>query len=390
VPESEREFSLLLGGPLYQLYLRTRLARTTLDLVVRRTAIIALICWLPLLVLAAMAGHLTGGVVVPFVRDPEVHIRFLAALPLLIVSEVYVHERMHTMVPQFLEHNLIAPQDQPRFQKMVTSAMRLRDSVVAELVLLGLVLTMGYWVWQQNFPLTVSTWYRINTATGLHLTTAGWYYSFISLSIFRFILIRWYYRLFIWYRFLWHVRKLRLHFNFYHPDRSGGLGFLSTSVEAFAPVFVSQIMVVSGTILTRILYAGAQLPAFKFEIAGALVLAMLVIVFPLLFFAPQLEQAGRKARHEFGTLASEYVEDFRGKWVEHRNPAGEPLLGTPDIQSLADLANSFTVANETRLVPISKQTLIRLVIMVALPVVPLTLTMFSLEELIRRLFKLGF
>jgi hypothetical protein len=117
---------------------------------------------------------------------------------------------------------------------------------------------------------------------------------------------------------------------------------------------------------------------------------VLVIVFPLLFFAPQLEHAGRKARHEFGTLASAYVEDFRGKWVEHRNPAGEPLLGTPDIQSLADLANSFTVASETRLVPISKQTLIRLVIMVALPVVPLTLTMFSLEELIRRLFKLGF
>lgn len=62
--DSEREFSLLLSGPLYQLYLRTRLARPALEFVVRRMLSISLICRLPPLLLATIAGQLTSGVAV--------------------------------------------------------------------------------------------------------------------------------------------------------------------------------------------------------------------------------------------------------------------------------------------------------------------------------------
>ncbi len=43
------DFSLVLGGPLYQLWRRTRLARDTLDLLRRRIVVLALLTWLPLL-----------------------------------------------------------------------------------------------------------------------------------------------------------------------------------------------------------------------------------------------------------------------------------------------------------------------------------------------------
>ena len=81
-----------------------------------------------------------------------------------------------------------------------------------------------------------------------HLTAAGYWYAFVSLPIFRFILYRWYYRLFIWYRFLWQVRGMPLHFNLYHPDRVGGLGFLAASVQIFAPILVAQTMALAGII----------------------------------------------------------------------------------------------------------------------------------------------
>jgi hypothetical protein len=74
----EINFSLVLGGPLYQLYLRSRLALPALELVVRRAVFMSLICWLPLLLLALMEGHGFGGVSLPFSRDIGVHIRFLA------------------------------------------------------------------------------------------------------------------------------------------------------------------------------------------------------------------------------------------------------------------------------------------------------------------------
>lgn len=387
--EEQNEFSLALGGPLYQLYLRTRLASPPIELLPRRILFISAVCWLPLLVLSGIDGHLSAGVTDAFLRDPEVHIRFLLALPLLIAAEVFMHGRIRRIVPEFLARGLIAPQDQPRFEKTVASAIRLRNSVIVEVILLALVVTLGYWVWSQSFTLTVSTWYRIVDGGVAHLTPAGHYYAFVSLTVFRFILIRWYFRLFIWYRFLWKVSAMPLHFNFFHPDRAGGLGFLAIGMEAFAPVFIAQTMVVAGNIFANILYAKMSLPNFRMQIGGILVLAVLALIFPLGFFAVRLAHAGRTAKLEIGNLASHYVDDFHRKWIEGTG-RGEPLLGSSDIQSLADMANSFSVVAGMRLLPLSKEILIRLIVLVGLPFLPLILTMVPLNELIRRLFKLAF
>src|SRR5215813_6422419 len=157
--EDQFDFSVVAGGPLYQLFLRTSLMRPGLELLIRRIVIISLSCWIPLLVMSTIEGHLTRGVSVPFLRDPEVQIRFLLALPLLIGSEVFVHRRLRLIVPQFVYRGIIASEDQANFQKAVTSAMRLRNSVAVEAILLVLVLTVGYWVWNSSFTLTMSTWY---------------------------------------------------------------------------------------------------------------------------------------------------------------------------------------------------------------------------------------
>lgn len=394
-PWDDPDFSLVLGGPLYQLYLRTRLVQPPLKLLHRRLVLIPLVCWLPLWPLVAAAGHLNSGAPVPFLRDPEVHIKFLLALPLLLAAEVVVHARMRRIVAQFLERNIIAAEDQPLFQKLVESAMRLRNSVAVELALFAVVLAIGFWMWGQNLKLTVSSlsissWYAIDQGGKMHLTAAGAYYALVSLTIFRFILLRWYLRLFIWYRFLWQVRGLPLHFNLYHPDRAGGLGFLSASLVAFAPVFVAQTATLAAVIYARILYAGDKLTAFTMEIAVTLLIFVLAITLPLGFFTVKLDRAARQARLEFGTLGSHYVDDFRNKWILGKGRAGEALLGTSDIQSLADLANSYTVIDGMSFFPISKQALIRLVVMIALPLLPLTLTMIPLSEIVNQVFKMLF
>ena len=95
----DREFSLALGGPLYQLYIRTKLLTSPLGLLRRRVVVISLICWGPLLILSALAGQALGGVTVPFLLDADVHVRFLAAIPLLIIAELIVHRRMQLKSP---------------------------------------------------------------------------------------------------------------------------------------------------------------------------------------------------------------------------------------------------------------------------------------------------
>ena len=69
---------------------------------------------------------------------------------------------------------------------------------------------------------------------------------------------------------------------------------------------------------------------------------------------------------------------------------GEELLGSGDIQSLADLGNSYSAVREMRIVPFGLEDITRLAAATAAPLLPLGLTIFSLEELIVRLVKIVF
>lgn len=175
-----------------------------------------------------------------------------------------------------------------------------------------------------------------------------------------------------------------------HPDRVGGLGFLANTVYAFTTLLVAHGAMLAAQFANRIFFAGAALTEFKVEI-GAMVLFLLCLVFaPLLVFAPQLAQAKRTGLSEYGSLAERYVREFDTKWLRGSSPTGEALVGSADIQSLADLANSFDVVRTMRIAPITKDAIIRLAAAVLIPIVPLALTMMSLEELLKRLFGLVF
>jgi hypothetical protein len=321
----------------------------------------------------------------------DVHIRFLVALPLLIVAELVVHQRMRFVVTQFLERQLIPESALARFDAAIASAFRLRNSVLAEVLLIAFVYGVGVLlIWRQYLALDTATWYAVPTAEGLKLSLTGVWYGYVSLPLFQFLLMRWYFRLFIWTRFLWRVSRLDLSLVPTHPDRVGGLGFLANTVYAFAPLAVAHGALLAGLIANRIFYLGAALPAFKIEIAVLVVSLLCVVLGPLLVFAPQLAQAKRTGNREYGTLAQRYVREFDAKWLRGGAPADESLVGSGDIQSLADLGNSFEVVRTMRLAPVTKEAILQLAAATLAPVVPLALTMMPLEELLKRLLGILF
>ena len=376
----------MLGGPLYQMYLRSGLIRPSADLVGRRILVFIVVAWLPLAVLTLAGGSAFGGVQVPFAFDLGVHARLLLALPLLIAAELIVHQRVQATVRQFVDRGIVAPEDRARFDAIIASVMRLRNSAVIEIALAGLSITVGYWVWRERMAMQIASWYvELDPAGAGSLTAAGWWYAFVSLNLFRFVLLRWYFRLLVWYVFLWRVSRLPLRLNPLHPDRAGGLGFIGNSVFAFIPLLVAQTAVLAGVIGNRILHEGAALPAFYMEIASAVALLMALVLAPLPFFIFQLARAKREGAREYGLLAMRYVDEFRDKWLGGRRPAGEPLVGSADLQSLADLAGAHDVLREMRVLPFSLQTIVRLAIVVAVPYLPLVLAMIPLEELVGRL-----
>jgi hypothetical protein len=387
-----QDFSLVLGGPLFQLLRRSHLSGDTLELMRRRIIIIPLLAWLPLLVLSALEGQALGGnVAVPFLLDVEAHVRFLVVLPLLIAAELVVHQRMRFVVRQFLERNLIPESALGRFEAAIAAALRLRNSVLAEVLLIAFVYCVGILIlWRQYMALDTATWYAAPTVAGLQLSLTGVWYGYVSVPFFQFLFMRWYFRLFIWARFLWQVSRLDLNLVPTHPDRVGGLGFLANTVYAFVPLAVAHGAMLAGPLANRIFFVGAALPEFKVEIAVLVVFLLGVVFGPLLVFAPQLAEAKRRGNREYGTLAERYVREFDAKWLRGGAPVDEALVGSGDIQSLADLANSFEVVRTMRLAPVTNQAILQLVAATLAPLVPLALTMMSLEELLKRLISIVF
>jgi hypothetical protein len=378
------DFSLVLGGPLYQLYLRACILQPELGLLGRRVVVITLFAWLPLLLLSALGGSLLGGdVKVDFLHDIEAHVRFLIALPVLIAAEMIVHQRVRLVVRQFVDGGIVVPDEMPKFHAAIDSAVRLRNSVALEVALLVLVYTFGHWAWQDRIALDTATWYG-----DPGLTLAGYWYAYVSIPIFQFILLRWYLRLLIWFWFLWRVSRLNLRITATHPDRAGGLGFLGDSAYAFAPLLFAQGALLAGLIASRIFYGGQTLLDFKME-AGVLIVFFIVFILgPLCMFTSHLARAKRQGEREYGAFAARYVQGFEEKWI--RGGADEQLLGTGDIQSLADLGNSYEVVRKMRVVPFGLDAVTRLAAATAAPLLPLALTMMPLADLVGHLLKIVF
>ena len=386
------DFSLVLGGPLFQLLRRAHLSDDALLLQRRRIVVISLLAWLPLAVLAALGGRLFGSdVAVPFLLDVDVHVKFLVAMPLLIAAELVVHQRMRSVALAFRERNLVSDAAAARLDAAVASAYRLRNSVTAEVLLIAIVYIVGVTiVWRQYVALDAATWYATPAAGGSNLTLAGFWYGYVSLPIFQFLLCRWYFRIFIWARLLWQVSRIELRLVPTHPDRVGGLGFLAATSHAFVPLLMAHGALLAGNLANQIFHAGASLTQFRLEILLLMILMVLLVVGPLLVFAPQLAAARRTGLREYGTLAQRYVRDFDAKWVRGGGGADEPMLGSGDIQSLADLGNSFAVVQDMRIVAVTKQAMLQLAVATVAPIVPLVLTLMPLEELLKKLLGILF
>lgn len=386
------DFSLVLGGPLYQLFRRSHLAGDALELLRRRVVTLSLFAWVPLFILSLLEGRLwDGGVTVPFLRDVDVYVKFFVALPLMVIAELVVHQRIRPVARQFLDRKLIPENSREAFDAALRSAARLRNSVVAEVFLLAMVFGVGVMViWRTQTAVEASGWYGTLSGGEWKPSLAGWWFGLVSLPFFQFIMLRWMFRLFIWARLMWQVSRLDLQLVPTHPDRCGGLGFLAGVCFAFAPLMLALGSLLSGSIANHIFYDGANLMGYKMEIIAVVAVLLLMVVGPLLVFIPVLAQAKRNGLREYGVLAQDYVREFDQKWLRGGAAADEPVLGSADIQSLADLNNSFEVIRTMRTIPFSREHLLQLGVLALLPMLPLLLTLVSFEELLGRLFKVVF
>ena len=386
VPPFIRPFLLMEGGPLYNLQKRVRLIRENAPQIKRRALAAALLTFFPLLILSALQHRAISHVDVPFVRDFSTYSRFLFAVPLLILAENVLGPRIASAAAHFIQAGLVPEKDYARFAGFIDRALRARDSILAEIILVIIAYILMV-VGNKEMAIHASTWYLTRTGTGTSLTWAGiWLFGFCA-PLFQFLTYRWLWRLFLWFQFLHRVNKLDLQLFPTHPDEAGGLGFIGETQRFFGIILFALSIGTAGVLANNLVYDKVPLQNFTAAIATYVIIAVLIIVLPLIVFSGRLLRTKRIGLHQYGTLATAYTGLFQKKWIEHDNPLNEPLLGTGDIQSLADLGNSFAIIEKMKPLPIDLRTLLHLVVASLLPMVPLLLAVMPLKDLLKLVFK---
>jgi hypothetical protein len=380
------ELSLMEGGPGDALLKRLRLIRPEFGAASARTAVsLAALTWLPLLVFSSIEGLALGGAKVPFLYDLAAHARFLVAVPVLVLAEIPIGRRLRGIAKRFLDAGLVREGDQKQFASCVFDTLRFRDWRLAGLILLVLAYSTTYAGISMNSSQRGGMWFEPSLAGGL--SPVGYYYALVSLPIFQFLMYRWAFRMLVWTRFLWQVSKLDLFLTPTHPDGAGGLGFLGKGSIPFGLILFALSSVVSAAIATRTLFSGATLEQFEVTYATLILLLLIVLAGPLMVFAPKLFRAKQDGLRRYGELASRYMQLFDNKWVEGVNTS-EPLLGTADIQSLADLGNSYELIRKMRVVPIALSDFIAMALAGVIPAIPLAATVMPVSEILKGIFKL--
>lgn len=313
-----------------------------------------------------------------------IHVRLLLVIPLFFVAESWLNPRMAVYVRGISRSGVVPPEELPALEAAVARTIRRKDSWVPDVVCLGIAVLMSVTDSRLHLLGATAAFDPARAADGV--TWAGEWYWVVCLPCFRFLMFRWLWRLGLWWTFLWRLSRLRLHLVPTHPDRVGGLGTLDSVHVHFMPLAFALSAQVAASLAEELSAGMATFDAAYPTLAVALIADAVLFVVPVFFFAPKLWACRLDGLREYMALAGRYVSSFDDKWVHGSTLPAQPLLGTPDLQSLADLNNSVSVIRGMRLVPAGRYMLISLALAAALPLLPLLLFEYPLHELAQKLF----
>ena len=376
------------GGPPRRLEAALRLVTPDKPAAPGRAALVSLLVWLPLVLLAAMQSFALGeDKLTDLLLDFGVHARYLVAVPLFIAAEAFTLSTLGKTARHFVGANLIRVSDRPRFESITASTRRLLNSTVVEIVVLLLAYFAVVVLIRVLSPETIPSWHKL-TKEHLSFSWAGWWHVAVSIPLSFLLLFGWLWRLFLWSLLLWRVSRLDLHLVPAHPDLSGGLQFVGASLRAFPLLSFAFGAVVAGGVANHVVHQGMHLLDFKYVIAALVVVILIVFVAPLTVFTREILQARRRGIFEYGAFASAVGRQMERKWLEPGGNADESALDVQHFSATTDLYQLVSNVYQIKSVPLDLQDLIAVVVAVLLPFLPVLLYEIPLNVIIPDLVKL--
>lgn len=369
--ESRLETFSLIGGPLHSIGRRLHLVRGESNSFPLGIAIGGFL-WVVLAGLALVEG--LGSRIVSL-GALDAHVRLLVAIPLFFACEAWIAPRFGAFVRQIVNAKVVPVAEWPALESEIGRIARWTNAWPVEALLLAASI-LG--------SILAPNDYLFGTAARAQSEIVGWWYWGVCIVAYRFLLLRWLARWVLWCHVLWRISRLDLRLIPTHPDGVAGLGELEIVHLHFIPFVLALSAVQSAVLAQGIAHGSIGVAAIYPSLAVLLLIDAIVFVGPLFIFSAKLWRCRVQGLRDYATFASRYVTSFDEKWVHGRSV--EPLLGTSDLQSLADLSNSVNVVRNMRIVPVSVRLLIHLGIAAAVPMLPLLLLKYPVDALVQRLF----
>lgn len=359
---ADRQEALFENAPPVGLQRRIGLTRAGRLDTTRRALVVAAVCWLPIVVLMAL---LPGSGQVP---RSGMHIRYLVVAPLLVLAESTCGTRLTALTRQFLIGNLVLERDRERFDRIVGSTMELLASPAVELL-----------AWLAAYAITTTV---LAGTAWREWSVAMWWNALVSLPLLLVLILGWLWRIALWARLLLLVSRLDLRLVASHPDRAGGLGFVSQSLRAFAIVAFAIGLILAGE-SARLVATTRAIPVSQVQLDVAVVaIVVTLMIMPLATLTPRLARTYRRGVVEYGDLASDVGRALEARWLASRAAkVRESGLHEPDFSATIDLYSIVSNVHAMRLVPVAFKDVAVLIAFAVLPFVPIVLAIVPVEVL---------
>ena len=378
------------GGLFYRILLRLHLVEENQYHPWRRIVLFTGLTWLPLLILSAIEGTLVnGGTGIAFLRDPVPHVRYLIALPLLVIADWFIDPYVANIVRHFQISGLVPDDAKPAYRNAVERLIRQRDAAWVDIVILGLSIGLVWLLTQlgiSSFDSQSSSWMLTQSRETGSLTPAGWWFLIVSIPFILFVLSRWIWRLIIWIGFMNAVSSLPLTIEPTHPDRVGGLGLLTGAQFSFGVLFTAIGAMMSSALASDILYTERTLSEVQLQVATYVLICFAIIAGPLFTFSNQLINAKRRELRHYSELGFQLADTFHTKWIiNEKGKQRGKIINAVDPSAMCDYSDVYETISAMHLIPLTRQKIILLLLLLLAPFLPLIFTQISIKEALQQL-----
>ena len=353
---------------------------------VRRAVFFALLTWLPIVIWAAYMNRIWPGTVDdPLLRHFGVHVRFLLAVPLLILGEGMLHKSSTTLIPYFLTSGLVEDAQKQDFVNILKDITRLRNRTMPWVVIAIIIIA-----WTVLEPVTAGSeldhevsWAK-NGSSG-DLGFGGWWLIYVSRPIFSALLAAWLWRLVLVFLLLKRIARLDLAIVPTHPDGAGGLGFMERFPKAFSLFAFAVSAVLASRLAHTVVYHGVNVQSLKGLLVVFIVILVGICLVPLLTFIGPLAAAKRRALLEYGVLVGEHGRLVRRRWILGEKDADDPVLQAPELGPVADTLTLYEAVKKMHVMPIGKSALSAIALPALIPIAALFSIQMPIKDLLMKI-----